>query len=308
MASNATPILVNDLITAGEDLCKGLLDDGAAVGIKQNTELVARPELDALIATQGGFTDAESAATTAYTGLHTADVAAGSFISTAVKVLSITLGNVWCDGWLATGLPNKSLALPTTQDGRYAAVGGLKSYLTKHPDMEISTPKITVTAVLAGTLYDNITTTRKAVGDANKFTTDQKVLRDVALPVFQRRYHGAVAELGQLLGDTDGRWYKFGLNRPADPAQPDAPAGVTALPLGGGRVLLGTAGARRANSFDYYRQITGTDAAPVKIANDPSTQYTVDALPVGLTVAFTVTGVNDAGEGPASDAATIIVT
>ena len=41
--------------------------------------------------------------------------------------------------------------------------------------------------------------------------------------------------------------------------------------------------ARRANSFNYYRQIVGTDADPVKVTNTPGTQLTIDALPVGAT-------------------------
>ena len=67
-------------------------------------------------------------------------------------------------------------------------------------------------------------------------------------------------------------------------------------------------GARRAKSFDYYRQITGTDITPVKVANDPSKQFTFEGLPAGATVAVTVTGVNDAGEGLASEPVTVVVT
>jgi hypothetical protein len=308
MASNATPKLVNDLLTAGEGLCTGLEADGAAVGIKQNTGVLARPELEALKTAQGAFTDAETATTDTYAALHEADQAASTFIGTAVKIFSITLGNAWSSAWLATGLPDNSLAVPSTQDKRYATLGKFNTYLTKHPDMEVSTKKIIVTAALADTLYKAITTARKAVGDANTDTTAKKIVRDAAVPAFRDRYSAAVEELGHLLSDTDARWYKFDLNRPADPAQPAAPAKVTATALGSGRVLLTTDGARRANSFDYYRQISGTDAAPVKIANAPGPQYTVDALPAGKTVAFTVTGVNDAGEGPASDPVTVVVT
>ena len=77
MASNATPREVNDLITAGEDLCKGLDVSGVAVGIKQNTHAVARPELDALITTEGDFTDAEGAEPAAYAILRNKGVPLG---------------------------------------------------------------------------------------------------------------------------------------------------------------------------------------------------------------------------------------
>ena len=308
MASNATPDKVNDLITAGEDLCAGLNTDGVAVGIKQNTLAAARPELDALIAKEGDYTDAEGAEPDAYTALHNADDAGSKFIGTAVKILSITLGNSWSDAWLPTGLPDNTVGIPRSQDGRYAAVGGLKTYFTKHPDMEISTPKIVVTAVLAGTLYDAITAARKGVGAATKLTADTKILRDAAQATFRQRFSGTVSELGQLLGDTDPRWYKFGLNRPADPATPDVPLDVTATALGGGRALVTVITARRANSCDYYWKVAGATTDPVKAANFPGLQYTYTGLPVGATVELTVSGVNDAGEGPASDPVTVTVT
>jgi len=308
MASNATPEKINDLITAGEDLCKGLHDSGVAVGIKQNTHDVSRPELDALIATEGDFTDAEGAEPAAYSALRDADSAGGKFIGTAVKVLSVSLGNSWSDAWLPTGLPDNTVGIPRTQDGRYAALGGLKTYFTKHPDMEINTPKVAVTAALAGTAYDAITAGRAGVAAAIKDTADKKILRDAAMDVFSLRYHGTVGEIGQLLGDTDPRWYDFGLNRPADPAQPAVPANVALTVLGGGRVQVDTDGARRAHSFDFYRQIIGVDAAPVKAGNFAEPSFVLEALPVGRTVTVTVTGVNDAGEGPASDPVNVVVT
>ena len=44
-----------------------------------------------------------------------------------------------------------------------------------------------------------------------------------------------------------------------------------------------------------------TDPEPVKLLNTQSTQQTFENLPADVTVENTVTGVNDAGEGPASE-------
>lgn len=65
---------------------------------------------------------------------------------------------------------------------------------------------------------------------------------------------------------------------------------------------------RRANSFNFYKQIVGADPAPVKVANTPGTMETIASLPIGATVQVTVTGVNDAGEGPASAPVSVVVT
>ena len=66
-------------------------------------------------------------------------------------------------------------------------------------------------------------------------------------------------------------------------------------------------GARRANSFNYYKKVVGTDAQPVKVINTQGTQHTLEGLAVGATVEITVTGVNDAGEGQASAAVQMVV-
>jgi len=66
-------------------------------------------------------------------------------------------------------------------------------------------------------------------------------------------------------------------------------------------VLVQIDGARRANRFNFYKKVSGTDAEPVKLLNTQSTQQTFENLPADVTVEITVAGMNDAGEGPASE-------
>ena len=86
------------------------------------------------------------------------------------------------------------------------------------------------------------------------------------------------------------------------------PSNVAAAALGAGRVLVQIDFARRANSYNYYKKVAGTDAAPVKVINTQGTQHTVENLPAGATVELTVAGVNDAGEGVPSDPVSVVVT
>ena len=72
-------------------------------------------------------------------------------------------------------------------------------------------------------------------------------------------------------------------------------------------MLVQLDGARRANSFNYYRQLPA-DAEPVKVINTEGTQHTMEGLAAGATVQITVSGVNDAGEGSASEAVSVVVT
>jgi hypothetical protein len=258
-----------------------------------------------LITTQAGFKAAEGAETAAYALLRSADSNAKGFIATAIKVLSLAFGNGWSNQWVATGLPDNKVAIPKTQDKRFAALGGLKAFLTDNPTYEVTTDKIVFTAALAETRYQAVSDARQAVANALSKTAGKMIPRDNALLAFRAAYRSTVDEIGECLSPDDPRWYDFGLNRPADGDQPGIPMQVTVSALGGGRVLAQTAGARRASSFNFYKKVTGTD--PVKAVNQEGTTYVFEALPVGATVEITIRAVNQAGEGHPSDPASVVV-
>ena len=306
--ANPTPTSIGDLIAAGEDLCDGLDQHAVAINVKQNTAAVSRAGLTALATTHNAFNAAQGAQPVAYTALRVADSNAKGFIGAAIKVLAVTLGDSWSDAWVATGLPDNSLGIPSTQDKRFTALGGLKAYLTANPGKEVATAAITVTAALATTLHTALSTARNGVANALSNTKAKLLLRETAEAAFRMRYRGVIAELEQLLSDEDPKWYDFGLNRPADPSTPGVPGDVTATAIGGRRVLVQVGFSRRANSFNYYKQVVGTDAEPVKVINTGGTQHTIEGLPLAATVKITVTGVNDAGEGVPSDPVSVVVT
>ncbi len=97
------------------------------------------------------------------------------------------------------------------------------------------------------------------------------------------------------------------LNRPANPATPGQPE-IDATAIGNGRVLVQVGLARRANSFNYYKKIIGTDPGPIKVLNTDNDQHVLESLPAGQTVEITVTGVNDADEGQPSEPVSVVVT
>jgi hypothetical protein len=306
--SNPTPKKIADLISAGEDMCDGLEELEVAVGIEQNTFARTRADLDALKTTQNNFKLAEGEEPDARDAVRIADSNGKAFIAASVKVISISLGNEWSDAWIATGLPDNTVGVPGSQDARYAALDGLRAYFAAHPDMEVSTDKVVVTAARALALWTAIGDAREGVGKALKKTADMLLLRDPAFEQFKTRYRQVIEELEGLLEDDDARWYQFGLNRPADPATPGVPGDVAGTLLGGGRALVQVGLSRRANSLNYYKQVVGVDAEPVKVINTEGTQHTIEGLPVGADVDLTVRGVNDAGEGPANVAVRVHVT
>ena len=305
MANNPTPSRLEEMTATGEDLCDGLNQHAVALAVKQNTFPVVRAALDGLLAAVNAASAARGAQPAAYTALRSADSNAKGYIARAVKVLSIALGNAWSDAWEATGLPNSTVGIPRAQDERFAALGTLKAYFLANPGREVAA--LEVTAAIAGTLYTAVSDARLAVGNALSLTKDKLMAQDEQRDAFARRYRAAIEELALLLEGGDPRWYDFGLNRPADPAQPGQPANVQASAGLPGTVLVVIDGARRANSFNYYRQLLGTDAAPVKATNTEGTQYTLTGLPHAATVRITVTGVNAAGEGQPSTPVEVVV-
>ena len=305
MASNPTPERYDELVAAGEDIDDGLVQHEVALGITQNTHAKVRADLDALIAAHAAFKADEGAQVPAYAALRTADSNAKGFISKALSLLRITLGNQWTDAWAPTGLPDNAVAVPRTQDGRYTALTGLKNYFTANPTKE-SAP-LGITAAIATTLHTALSDARNDASAAKAAAKDTNMALTQKKAAFQERYRKTIDEIDGLLTDDAPEWYDFGLNRPDDPKTPGIPDGLDATALGSGRALVTLTGARRANSFNYYKQQQGTDPEPVKLGNFPDTQHTFDNLPVGQTLTFTVRGVNDAGEGPVSPGDTIVI-
>ncbi len=174
--------------------------------------------------------------------------------------------------------------------------------------MEVTSPTVTVTAALAGTLWTAFKAAREGVQTGLTDTKNKVMAKNDAMAAFKERFRAVIEEIGKLLADDDPKWYDFGLIRPADPQAPGAPFHVHATAIGGGKILVQLDGARRANSSNYFKQVVGTDADPVKVANSEGTQWTIENQTVGATVKVTVTGVNDGGEGPASVAVSVVVT
>ncbi len=308
MASNPTPEKRSKLIAASEDMADGMHQHEVAIGLEKNTEAKFRPKLEALKAGDDLFKASLTAQVAPRTAEKLADSNVKGFIASFIKTASDTLGNDWSDAWIGTGLPDNTVGIPGTKDARFTCIGTLKTYLTANPDMEVSTPKITVTAAKAALLHTALSDARNGVAAALRDSAAKEIIRDSAEAALRTSYRSAVNEIGEQLDDDDPKWYDFGLSRPSDPEQPEVPENVTATAQGGGDVLVKTDGALRASSYNYYKKVVGVDAEPVKVKHTDGEQFTIEDLPAGATVEITVAGVNDAGEGQPSAPVVVTVT
>jgi hypothetical protein len=135
-----------------------------------------------------------------------------------------------------------------------------------------------VTAAIGTTLHTAVSNARAGVANALSNSKAKLMARDDKKDAFRQRFRGAIGELEQLIEDDDPKWYDFGLSRPSDPATPGEPFNLQASAIGGGKILAQPDGARRANSFNFFKQVVGTDLEPVKVANTEGTQQTIEGL------------------------------
>jgi hypothetical protein len=286
-------------------MCDGAHEHEVAIGIKQNTEAVVRPALDAARGAESTFGQCQVLRKAANAALTTADNAAKVFINRSKKRLSIFLGESYSTEWGAAGWPNNSVAMPSTQDERFSLVNSLKLYLTKNPTQESA--DMQVTAALALACHTTLSGARTALDQKVTESGQAKATRDAAEANLRKRMTGMITELETILGPDDPLWHAFGLNRPADEDTPEAPSFTTATAGGPGTVLVDWDDPLRAERYRVWILVVGvdTDFRPVETVYD--SDATLTGLTSGSTVKIRVTSANAAGESQPGPVAEIVV-
>jgi hypothetical protein len=303
MASNELPKKRDRLFTLGDDMCDAAHDHELAIGLKQNTESIVRPVLDAARTAESAFGQSQILRKAANAALMSADNAAKVFISRAKKRLSIFLGESYSTEWGAAGWPNHSLMLPSTQDERFSLVNSLKLYLTSNPTQE--SVDMGVTAILAATCYGQVSSARTVLDMKVTESGQAKAARDAAEANLRNRLRGLITELETILAPEDPLWHAFGLSRPVDEETPEAPTFTTALASVAGTVLVDWDDALRAERYRVWIQVADVDTDFRAIETVYDSDATLSGLTRGVTVKIRVTSVNEAGEslpGPVAEA------
>ncbi len=305
MASNALPDKRDRLFALGDDMCDAAHDHEVAIGIKQNTEAVVRPALDAARGAESTFGQCQVLRKTANAAMTTADNAAKLFINRSKKRLSFFLGDSYSTEWGAAGWPNNSVAMPSTQDERFSLVNSLKLYLTTNPTQEST--DMQVTAALALACHTTLSNARTALDLKVTESGQAKATRDAAEENLRKRMRGMITELETLLGPDDPLWHAFGLSRPADEDTPEAPSFTTATAGGSGIVLVDWDDPLRAERFRVWILVLGVDLEFRAVETVYDSDATLPGLTPGSTVKIRVTSANAAGESQPGPVAEIVV-
>lgn len=306
--NNPIPDALPQLFALAEDAADGAQAQGAAIGLKQNIEAVIRADLLAAKTAEQNYAAAKTAKDTLSTNLRVADSNGRSFIKAASAYFSQTLSEDWTTAWAATGFPDQSTAIPTTQDARLTLLGSLKNYFTSNPTMEVNTPRLVLTAAVANGLFNSLSDARTAVNNGNTDAGTKRDARDAAVAGLKTRLRGLIAELGQLLDDNSPVWDAFGLNEPGADGMPDVPEAPVLTPGGTpGTLHADWPHARNAARYHVWVFIVGVDTDYRNVDTVTDTADTLTGLPSSKTAKIQITAVNDAGEsGPSMDVQSVV--
>ncbi len=305
MAGNPLPDNPNQIFALSEDMADGLHKNETALNIKQNTEAAMRAEIATARAGTSAYNTAKSNKKTLTATLRIADSNARAFLKAARAVLTQRYGNHWTQNWEATGWPDRSTAVPSSQPKRMQLCASLKTYFTDNPTHENA--PLAVTAANAGTLLTAISNARDACNSGLTLAGQKRADRDAAMENLKARMRGLIHELNQVLDPLDPRWDEFGLDQPGLPDRPDVPENLIITTGAPGVVLADWTDARRANHYRVFIQVVGVDEEFRHLFNCDDSDATIPGLPAGKTVKVCVSAANDAGESQPSEAKEIVV-
>ena len=294
MAGNPVPDSQGDLLALAEDMADGCHNHEVAIGLQHNKETDVRATILALRTAEAAFGTAKTNRQAAMDALQASDGEATDFLLAAKRILSQFLGTRWNKAWEATGFPDLSTAVPKSQEKRMNLCASLKIYFTNTPTQEVA--GLGVTAALAETRFQALSTGRDALSMKDEAQTAAKQARDGAYQDLRKRAHDLIAELSTLLADDDPRWHAFGLNMPADPNACDPVTALTLAKGTAGVIVASWPHAVRATRYRPFTQIVGVDQDAQ--AHDPVHDLTVNltGFAAGQTVKVYIIAANDAGE------------
>jgi len=299
MAANQIPAAIDELFTAGEDAADGANQHEVAIGIFHNKEAAIRTDLTDAQTKHTSYVTARSGKPALNTAVRVADSNSKSFIALVRDVLVPHLGDTWSEVWAATGFPDQSTQVPSTQAARQALLAALQTYFAANPAKENAA--LLVTAARAGILFTALSDARSALNNGLTNIGQLKDLRDPALEQLKKRLRDLIGELEQLLDDNDPRWLAFGFRPPGSIETPDTAEGLVVTPGTGGTALADWGDAALAARYYVDLQIVGVDADFRRVETVTQSVVTLIGLPASSTIRVRIISVNDAGEAPPSE-------
>jgi hypothetical protein len=306
VASNRLPDKLEALIAQTEDAADGARQLETTVGLGQNKETALRGDLAALVVKKTAYDTADSASPAKTTALTVARSNARAWLLMARDNFKTFLGNRPCAAWSATGWSAQSTAVPNTGDRLLPLLESVGIYLAANPAREVAA--MNLTAARATLLHAALSDARAARNTHDALLTQTKEERDTAEDRLRARMRGLIGELAQLLDPLSPHWLAFGLKRPGAPDSPPKVQNTRATAMGGGEVRVQCDAAARAEYFQIWQMVLGTDPDFVLADSPAEPDKILEGLAVAATIKFKMRAVNETGTGPFGGEVEVTVT
>ncbi len=230
-----------------------------------------------------------------------------AFVKTLKEALVYNFGPEFGPVYHEAGFPDNTTEIPDDSSGRHAIFARIPGLLTDYPQLVNAAKNLTVARATAlGTEWTGVLgvlTNKEGLKDT------AETARNNAFKAARKVFIGLVDELDEELSSNDIIWWDFGLNRPDDPATPDAPdAPPTVAALGAGTIYVSSLILpRRADACFVRTQIVGEQNEPHPASDRVLDDTTLINQPSGKTLRVFYCGVNEDGTGPLSPFAEIVV-
>jgi hypothetical protein len=211
-----------------------------------------------------------------------------------ISTLKPVLGQQWGSAWNAAGFTEGSLAVPVNS---MVKLQQLRAYYAANPAREVADVNgVACTAVACEAAAQAISTAESASNQSNVDAGTAQANFQNGLMAARKRASGLLAELGQLLDDSDPRWLAFGFELPGSPASPDVPENVVVAPAAGTHTLvIHWDDARRADGYRVKVMNAAGDTQLTEMLTQDS-GVAIGNLPAGATVNIAVSARNATGE------------
>ncbi|MDB6029452.1 MAG: hypothetical protein JWM68_5675 [Verrucomicrobiales bacterium] len=234
--------------------------------------------------------------------IEVARLEARVFMFLTREILRPTFGFGYSELWNAIGL-FVSLEIPQRVDDLILVLEAVVAYLTANPAAGAAH---NLTAASAQAVLDTLSDARKAVSDQEDAMANLLVVREDKFTALRKGLRGLLNELSDILGPLDPRWKAFGFNMPGAEETPDAVTGVIAVLIGPTAAAVKWPAVARGGYYHVYQRVQGVDAEHVLIGSPADLDFTIENLPANKSIDIVVAAVNNGGEGPHSEAVTII--
>ncbi len=307
MGNNRLPQDRDKLYRKLDEAAQGAEDNGATIGLVHNTAALIRADRTALFNAEKAADDTYAALGAAKTALKNADKALTKWIRKTVSVLKPVLGEAGT-AWLPTGIGPNSLDPGPNQAARFTQGERLVLYLTDNAARESAATTPPVTAAHGALLVGNVTSAREALKTARRLHLAAAGALQIADHQARNRLHGLIGELTQLIGPINDLWHDFDLEEPGVLGNPEEPSGLEGETGAPGVLILDWDDAARADYYQVWLQLVGTDTEPHRIPEQfRNSEAILRNLPSGATAKIYVIALNDHGQSTKSDILEIFV-